>query len=32
MIQTGDMKGHFGLGYTLLELGETHTAYKHLRI
>ena len=32
VIQTGDMKGHFGLGYTLLELGETHTAYKHLRI
>ena len=32
VIEAGDPMGHFGLGYTLLELGDLHGAYKHLRI
>lgn len=31
VIEAGDLMGHFGLGYTLLELGDLHGAYKHLR-
>lgn len=31
VIEAGDPMGHFGLGYTLLELGDLHGAYKHLR-
>jgi tetratricopeptide (TPR) repeat protein len=26
------MKGHFGLGYTLVELGRPHEAFGHLRV
>ena len=32
MIEAGDLMGHYGLGYTLLELGDLHGAYKHLRV
>ncbi len=27
----GDLKAHFGLGYTLWELGRFQEAYRHLR-
>jgi tetratricopeptide (TPR) repeat protein len=30
-LQAGDMRGHFGLGYTLYDLGEHREAYDHLR-
>ena len=30
-LQAGDSMAHFALGYTLLELGRTHEAYRHLR-
>jgi tetratricopeptide (TPR) repeat protein len=30
-LQTGDPMAHFGLGYTLYELGRFHEAYRHLR-
>ena len=30
-LECGDLKGHYGLGYTLLEQGRTHEAYRHLR-
>jgi tetratricopeptide (TPR) repeat protein len=30
-IEAGDMRGHFGLGYTLYDLGRTREAYSHLR-
>jgi tetratricopeptide (TPR) repeat protein len=30
-LQTGDAMAHFGLGYTLYELGRFHEAYRHLR-
>ncbi len=30
-LDAGDMKAHFGLGYTLCELGEHRRAYAHLR-
>jgi tetratricopeptide (TPR) repeat protein len=30
-LHAGDGMAHFGLGYTLLELGEAHDAYRHLR-
>ena len=30
-LTTGNMKAHFGLGYTLWELGKHHEAYRHLR-
>lgn len=30
-ISTGNMKGHYGLGYTLWELGRFREAYTHLR-
>jgi tetratricopeptide (TPR) repeat protein len=30
-LATGDMKAHFGLGYTLLELDRPHESYGHLR-
>jgi len=32
VIEAGDPMGHFGLGYTLLDLGDLHGAYKHLRV
>ena len=32
VIEAGDLMGHYGLGYTLLELGDLHGAYKHLRV
>ncbi|CAN5486400.1 hypothetical protein BH20ACT15_BH20ACT15_14590 [soil metagenome] len=31
VIECGDMKGHFGLGYTLHDLGRFRDAYGHLR-
>jgi tetratricopeptide (TPR) repeat protein len=31
VLEAGDVMGHFGLGYTLLELGDWHGAYNHLR-
>jgi len=31
VIECGDMKGHFGLGYTLHDLGRFREAYSHLR-
>ena len=31
-IEAGDLKGHFGAGYTLLELGYAAPAAEHLRI
>lgn len=31
-LTTGNMKAHFGLGYTLWELGKHHEAYRHLRL
>jgi tetratricopeptide (TPR) repeat protein len=30
-LQTGDVMAHYGLGYTLYELGQFHEAYRHLR-
>ena len=30
-LHAGDAMAHFGLGYTLLDLGQTHRAYRHLR-
>ncbi|MDP9384210.1 MAG: hypothetical protein M3P50_03065 [Actinomycetota bacterium] len=30
-LQAGDAMAHFGLGYTLFELGRFHDAYRHLR-
>jgi hypothetical protein len=30
-VEAGDMRGHFGLGYTLYDLGRTREAYSHLR-
>lgn len=30
-LEAGDMKAHYGLGYTLHDLGEHHRAYGHLR-
>ena len=30
-LQTGDSMAHYGLGYTLYELGMYHEAYQHLR-
>ena len=30
-LEAGDMKGHFGLGYTLFDLNRHREAYKHLR-
>lgn len=30
-LQAGDGMAHFGLGYTLLDLGRPHYAYRHLR-
>lgn len=30
-LQAGDAMAHFGLGYTLLDLGGHHRAYRHLR-
>lgn len=30
-LQTGDMMAHYGLGYTLCELGRHRDAYQHLR-
>ncbi len=30
-LQAGDMRGHFGLGYTLYDLGHNREAYDHLR-
>ncbi len=30
-LSTGNMKAHFGLGYTLWELGRFQEAYRHLR-
>jgi tetratricopeptide (TPR) repeat protein len=30
-LQTGDVMAHYGLGYTLYELGNYHEAYGHLR-
>ncbi len=30
-LQAGDMMAHFGLGYTLVELGRHREAYRHLR-
>jgi hypothetical protein len=30
-LQAGDMRGHFGLGYTLYDLGSVREAYDHLR-
>lgn len=30
-LHAGDAMGHFGLGYTLLDLGRSHDAYCHLR-
>jgi hypothetical protein len=30
-IEAGDMRGHFGLGYTLYDLGRHREAYGHLR-
>ncbi len=32
VIEAGDMMGHYGLGYTLLEGGDVRGAYKHLRV
>jgi tetratricopeptide (TPR) repeat protein len=30
-LQAGDSMAHFGLGYTLFDLGRHHEAYRHLR-
>jgi hypothetical protein len=30
-VESGDMRGHFGLGYTLYDLGRHREAYGHLR-
>jgi len=30
-LQAGDVMAHYGLGYTLYELGRHHEAYRHLR-
>ncbi len=30
-LQAGDLMAHYGLGYTLHELGRYHEAYRHLR-
>jgi tetratricopeptide (TPR) repeat protein len=30
-LQAGDLAAHYGLGYTLFELGWFHEAYRHLR-
>jgi tetratricopeptide (TPR) repeat protein len=30
-VETGDSMAHYGLGYTLVELGRYHEAYAHLR-
>lgn len=30
-LQSGDSMAHFALGYTLLEIGRFHEAYRHLR-
>lgn len=30
-LETGDLRGHFGLGYTYCELERHHEAYAHLR-
>jgi tetratricopeptide (TPR) repeat protein len=30
-LQSGDQMAHFGLGYTLYDLGRHHEAYRHLR-
>jgi hypothetical protein len=30
-VESGDMRGHFGLGYTLYDLGRHREAYSHLR-
>jgi tetratricopeptide (TPR) repeat protein len=30
-LESGDSMAHFALGYTLLELGRQHEAYRHLR-
>lgn len=30
-LQSGDVMAHYGLGYTLYELGHFHEAYRHLR-
>jgi tetratricopeptide (TPR) repeat protein len=30
-LEAGDAMGHYGLGYTLLDLGRTREAYRHLR-
>ena len=32
VVEAGDVMGHYGLGTTLLDLGDLHGAYKHLRI
>lgn len=29
-LEAGDLKGHFGLGYTLVELGRPQEAFGHL--
>ena len=31
-LEAGDQKARYGLGYTLVELGEFREAYDHLRI
>lgn len=31
-LEAGDMKAHFGLGYTLCDLGRHREAYNHLRV
>jgi tetratricopeptide (TPR) repeat protein len=30
-LEAGDMKAHYGLGYTLFDMGDHHGAYTHLR-
>ena len=30
-LETGDLMAHYGLGYTLYELGDFRGAYRHLR-
>jgi tetratricopeptide (TPR) repeat protein len=31
-LEAGEMKAHYGLGYTLVELGRPHEAFGHLRV
>lgn len=31
-LEAGDMKGHFGLGYTLCDVGRPREGYDHLRV